>query len=53
MVEAAEEPKDKPMHESLINKIRAARKGEGAAVTKKETTHRMAENNKALSPFPL
>lgn len=51
MVEAAEGTKGKPMHESLLNEIKAAHKGEGAAVTKKETTHRMAEANKAFAHF--
>ena len=51
MVKSAKETKGKPMHESLINEIRAARKGEGTAVTKKETTHRMAEANKAFAHF--
>lgn len=51
MVDAAEGTKGKPMHESLLNEIRAAHKGEGAAVTKKETTHRMAEANKAFAHF--
>lgn len=51
MVEAAEGTKGKSMHESLLNEIKAAHKGEGAAVTKKETTHRMAEANKAFAHF--
>ena len=51
MVDAAEGTKGKPMHESLLNEIKAAHKGEGAAVTKKETTHRMAEANKAFAHF--
>lgn len=51
MVDAAEGTKGKPMHESLLNEIKAAIKGEGAAVTKKETTHRMAEANKAFAHF--
>ena len=51
MVEAAEGTKGKPMHESLAAEILAAHKGEGAAVTKKETTHRMAEANKAFAHF--
>lgn len=51
MVEAAEGTKGKPMHESLLAEIKAAHKGEGAAVTKKETTHRMAEANKAFAHF--
>ncbi len=51
MVDAAESTKGKPMHESLLKEIQAAIKGEGAAVTKKETTHRMAEANKAFAHF--
>jgi small subunit ribosomal protein S7 len=51
MVQAAEGTKGKPMHESLANEIRSAHKGEGAAVTKKEMTHRMAEANKAFAHF--
>lgn len=51
MVQAAEGTKGKPMAESLLNEIKAAAKGEGAAVTKKETTHRMAEANKAFAHF--
>jgi small subunit ribosomal protein S7 len=51
MVEAAEGTKGKPMHESLLHEIKAAIKGEGSAVTKKETTHRMAEANKAFAHF--
>ncbi len=51
MVEAAYGTKGKPMNEALLNEIRAALKGEGAAVTKKETTHRMAEANKAFAHF--
>ena len=51
IVEAAEGTKGKPMHESLLAEIRAAHKGEGVAVTKKEITHRMAEANKAFAHF--
>jgi len=51
IVEAAEGTKGKPMAESLLNEIKAAHKGEGAAVTKRETTHRMAEANKAFAHF--
>src|SRR3990167_5566397 len=51
IVEAAEGTKGKPMHESLLNEIKAAHKGEGSAVNKKETTHRMAEANKAFAHF--
>jgi small subunit ribosomal protein S7 len=51
IVEAAEGTKGKPMHETLLKEIQAAHKGEGSAVTKKETTHRMAEANKAFAHF--
>ncbi|HBV01446.1 MAG TPA: 30S ribosomal protein S7 [Candidatus Taylorbacteria bacterium] len=51
IVEAAEGTKGKPMHESLLAEIRAAHKGEGVAVAKKETTHKMAEANKAFAHF--
>jgi small subunit ribosomal protein S7 len=51
IVNAAEGTKGKPMAESLLNEIRAAYKGEGVAVAKKETTHKMAEANKAFAHF--
>ncbi len=51
IVDAAEGTKGVPMAESLLKEIKAAHKGEGAAVTKKETTLRMAEANKAFAHF--
>ena len=42
---------DKIMMDRLANEIIAASKGEGAAVKKKDDTHRMAEANKAFSHF--
>jgi len=51
IVEAAEGTKGKPMNESLLAEFLAALKNEGSAVTKKETTHRMAEANKAFAHF--
>jgi small subunit ribosomal protein S7 len=42
---------DKTMVDKLANEIIAAAKGEGAAVKKKDDTHRMAEANKAFSHF--
>lgn len=51
IVEAAEGTKGKPMHESLHHEILSAYKNEGTAVAKKETTHRMAEANKAFAHF--
>ena len=42
---------EKTMTERLAGEIVAASKGEGAAVKKKDDTHRMAEANKAFSHF--
>ena len=42
---------EKTMRERLAGEIIAASKGEGAAVKKKDDTHRMAEANKAFSHF--
>lgn len=42
---------EKSYPEKLAAEIIAASKGEGAAVKKKEDTHRMAEANKAFSHF--
>jgi small subunit ribosomal protein S7 len=42
---------EKTMMERLAAEIVAASKGEGAAVKKKDDTHRMAEANKAFSHF--
>ncbi|MCC2598628.1 30S ribosomal protein S7 [Sphingobacterium sp. FBM7-1] len=42
---------EKTMREKLAGEIISASKGEGAAVKKKEDTHKMAEANKAFSHF--
>lgn len=42
---------EKTMTDRLAAEIMAASKGEGAAVKKKDDTHRMAEANKAFSHF--
>jgi small subunit ribosomal protein S7 len=42
---------EKTMMDKLAGEIIAASKGEGAAVKKKDDTHRMAEANKAFSHF--
>ena len=42
---------EKTMEDRLAAEIIAASKGEGAAVKKKDDTHRMAEANKAFSHF--
>ncbi len=42
---------EKTMVDRLAGEIIAAAKGEGAAVKKKDDTHRMADANKAFSHF--
>jgi len=44
---------EKTMIERLAGEIIAASKGEGAAVKKKDDTHRMAEANRAFSHFRI
>jgi small subunit ribosomal protein S7 len=44
---------EKTMMDKLAAEILAASKGEGAAMKKKDDTHRMAEANKAFSHFRL
>lgn len=44
---------EKSMAEKLASEIIAASKGEGAAVKKKDDTHRMAEANKAFAHFKV
>ncbi|GAB5465791.1 MAG: 30S ribosomal protein S7 [Candidatus Kapaibacteriales bacterium] len=43
--------REKTMSQKLANELLAAYKGEGAAVKKKDDTHRMAEANKAFAHF--
>ena len=40
-----------PMEEKLARELLEAAKGEGAAIKKKEDTHRMAEANKAFAHY--
>jgi small subunit ribosomal protein S7 len=42
---------EKTMQDKLAGELLAASKGEGAAIKKKDDTHRMAEANKAFSHF--
>jgi len=42
---------EKTMVDRLAGEIIASSKGEGAAIKKKDDTHRMAEANKAFSHF--
>ena len=43
--------REKTMTDKLAAEILAASKGEGAAIKKKDDTHRMAEANKAFAHF--
>ena len=51
MINYARKRNEKSMKEKLAGEIVSAAKGEGAAVKKKEDTHKMAEANKAFSHF--
>jgi len=51
LIRAARNRHEKTMAQNLASEIVAASKGEGAAVKKKDDTHRMAEANKAFSHF--
>lgn len=51
ILEAARSAKGKPMAERLANELIAAFKKEGAAVTKRDNVHKMAEANKAFAHF--
>lgn len=51
MIKYARSRNEKSMKERLAAEIIAASKNEGAAVKKKDDTHRMAEANKAFSHF--
>ncbi|MFA5932364.1 MAG: 30S ribosomal protein S7 [Candidatus Paceibacterota bacterium] len=49
--DAARSKKGSPMHIKLADELIAASKNEGAAIKKKEDTHKMAEANKAFAHF--
>jgi small subunit ribosomal protein S7 len=49
--DAARAKKGQPMHLKLADELIAASKNEGAAIKKKEDTHKMAEANKAFAHF--
>ena len=51
IIEAARKRKGKPMASALAEEIIAASKNEGAAIKKKQNTHRMAEANRAFASF--
>lgn len=51
ILDAAASRKGVPMHQRLAEEIIAANNNEGAAVKKREDTHKMAESNKAFAHF--
>ncbi|MFH2105020.1 MAG: 30S ribosomal protein S7, partial [Parcubacteria group bacterium] len=51
IAEAARGKKGKPMAVKLANEIMEASQSQGAAIKKKEDTHRMAEANKAFAHY--
>lgn len=51
LLEAAKARKGMPMHKRLAAEILDASNGEGAAVKKRESVHKMAEANKAFAHF--
>ena len=53
MITFARKRAGKGMPEKLANEILAAAKNEGAAVKRREETHRMAESNRAFSHFRI
>ena len=48
---AAKSKKGKPMREKLAEELMEAAENKGAAIKKKENTHRMAEANRAFAHF--
>jgi small subunit ribosomal protein S7 len=51
IIGAAKSKKGKPMREKLAEELIAAANNEGAAIKKKDDTHRMAEANRAFAHF--
>lgn len=51
IIGAARSKKGRPMAEKLAEELTAAYKNEGAAIKKKQDTHRMAEANRAFAHF--
>ena len=51
ILQAARSRKGRPMHQRLAAELLDAYKREGAAMTVRENTHRMAEANKAFAHF--
>ena len=51
IIKAARSKKGVPIHQKLAEELILASNNEGAAIKKKEDTHRMAESNKAFAHF--
>ncbi len=51
IIQAAKAKKGQAMHKKLSNELVMASKKEGDAMKKRETTHKMAESNKAFAHF--
>ncbi len=51
IIQAARSGKGKPMYQLLAQELMEAAKNEGAAVRKKEETHKIADANKAFAHF--
>ncbi|OGR84005.1 MAG: 30S ribosomal protein S7, partial [Elusimicrobia bacterium RIFCSPLOWO2_01_FULL_54_10] len=51
IIDAAKKRKGVPMAKKLSEELVAASKNEGAAIKKKQDTHRMAEANRAFASF--
>lgn len=51
IIDTAKSKTGRPMHEKLATEILSAANGEGAAVKKREDTHKMAEANKAFAHY--
>ncbi|OGS22191.1 MAG: 30S ribosomal protein S7 [Elusimicrobia bacterium RIFOXYA2_FULL_39_19] len=51
IIQYARERKGVPMHQKLADELISAYKKEGAAVKKKEDTHKMADANKAFAHY--
>jgi small subunit ribosomal protein S7 len=51
LLDAVRDKKGRPMHLKLADELMAGFKKEGAAYTKRENTHRMADANKAFAHF--
>ncbi len=51
LIDASRRRKDKNMSDKIFNEIYDAYQNRGAAIKKKEDTHKMAESNKAFAHF--